>query len=256
LPHFAWKTQKGIKVTVAYTDVIGTTTAQIKSYIQGQYNAATAEDPAPTFLVFVGDVAQVPSSATGSQSLKQTDLYYASVDGDIFPEMYYGRMSATTTQQLDNIINKILYYERYEFADPQYLNNVTLIAGADATYNPAIGQPTIKYGTANYFNSSKGFTTVNEFGVSNDPNNTSESSGYTGCYDASKISVGFINYTAHCSETTWGDPELTISEINAFSNQAKYPLAVANCCLSGDFGTSECVGEAWIRAQDKGAVPT
>jgi len=253
-PFVAWKTQKGIKVTVAYTDVIGSTTAQIKSYIQQQYNAATAEDPAPTFLVFVGDVAQVPSSATGSQSLKQTDLYYASVDGDIFPEMYYGRMSATTTQQLDNIINKILYYERYEFADPQYLNNVTLIAGADATYNPAIGQPTIKYGTANYFNSSKGFTTVNEFGVSNDPNNTSESSGYTGCYDASKISVGFINYTAHCSETTWGDPELTISEINAFSNQAKYPLAVANCCFSGDFGTSECVGEAWIRAQDKGAV--
>ncbi|MGE0077834.1 MAG: C25 family cysteine peptidase [Bacteroidales bacterium] len=253
-PFIAWKTQKGFNVVTAYTDIIGTSTSQIKTYIQGQYNAATETDPAPTFLIFVGDVAQVPSSAVGSQSGKQTDLYYASVDGDIFPEMYYGRLSATTTAQLDNIINKILYYEKYEFADPSYLNQVTLIAGADGTYNPAIAQPTIKYGTANYFNATNGFSTVNEFGVSSDPNNSIESSGYTGCYDASKISVGLINYTAHCSETSWADPALSITMVNLFNNQAQYPVAIANCCLSGDFGTSECIGEAWLRAQDKGAV--
>lgn len=253
-PFVQWKTQKGIKVTTAYTDIIGTTPALIKTYIQQQYNAATPEDPAPTFLVFVGDVQQVPSSQTGTQSGKQTDLYYASTDGDIFPEMYYGRLSATTAQELDNIINKIIYYEKYQFANPEYLNRVTLIAGEDSDWNTRVAQPTLKYGTANYFNSSKGFSTVNEYGVTSDPNNPAAQSSYTGCYNSDKISVGFINYTAHCNETSWAGPSLSISSVNAFTNQYNYPVAVANCCLSGDFGTSVCIGEAWIRAQNKGAV--
>lgn len=253
-PFILWKQLKGFKVITAYTDEIGSTTDQIKAFIQEQYNSATAEDPAPSFLTIVGDIDQVPASATGSSTGRKTDLYYASVDGDMFPDMYYGRLSATSTTQLENIINKILYYEKYQFADPAYLNEVTLIAGADATWNPKVGQPTILYGTANYFNAGYGFSQVNEYGVSSDPNNPSSISGYTGCYGSDKISVGLINYTAHCSETGWSEPSLSISTVNSFTNTNKYPLAIGNCCLSGDFGYSECVGEAWIRAKDKGAV--
>lgn len=253
-PFIQWKTQKGFKVITAYTDDIGTLSAQIKSYIQQQYNSATADDPAPTFLVFVGDVAQVRSSQVGSQSQKETDLYYASVDGDMFPEMYYGRLSATTTQQLDNIVNKILYYEKYQFATPEYLNKVTLIAGEDATWNPRVGQPTIKYATANYFNANKGFSVVNEYGVVSDPNNPLAQSGYLNCYNPEKIAVGFVNYTAHCSEVSWQGPSLSIAAVNSFSNTNNYPFTVANCCLSADFGTDECIGEAWLRAANKGAV--
>jgi hypothetical protein len=253
-PYIAWKTKKGFFVDVAYTDVIGTTAAAIQTYIHGIYNSATETDPAPTFLVFVGDVQQVPASATGSSSGKMTDLYYASVDGDYFPEMYYGRLSAQNTNQLQNIINKILYYEQYQFEDPTYLNNATLIAGADGTWNPAVGQPTIKYATANYFNAAHDFNTVWGYGVANDPNNPNNSPGYTGCYSNERISVSFINYTAHCSETSWGDPLLSISAVNAMTNTNKYPLAIGNCCLAADFGYNECIGEAWIRAANKGAV--
>jgi len=253
-PYIAWKTKKGFFVEVAYTDIIGTTAAAIQTYVHGIYNSATETDPAPTFLVFVGDVQQVPASATGSSSGKMTDLYYASVDGDYFPEMYYGRLSAQNTTQLQNIINKILYYEQYQFEDPTYLNNATLIAGSDGTWNPAVGQPTIKYATANYFNAAHGFNTVWGYGVANDPNNPNNSPGYTGCYDNERISVSFINYTAHCSETSWGSPALSISNVNAMTNSNKYPLAIGNCCLAADFGYNECIGEAWIRASNKGAV--
>ncbi len=253
-PFIQWKTSKGFNVKTLYTDVIGTTAEQIKSYIQQEYNAGTFESPAPTFLVIVGDVEQVTASATGSATGKQTDLYYASVDGDMFPDMYYGRLSAQTTTQLNNIINKILYYEKYQFADPTYLNKVTLIAGVDGTWNPSVGQPTLKYGTANYFNSTKGYTTVNEYGVSSDPNNPSASPSYTGCYDNERVSVGFINYTAHCGQTEWSSPNLTKSTLDNHSNTNKYPISIGNCCLSGDFGYSECVGESWIRGANKGAV--
>ncbi|HDP55615.1 MAG TPA: hypothetical protein ENN24_08070, partial [Bacteroidetes bacterium] len=253
-PYVEWKTKKGFYVEVAYTDEIGTTSSAIQTFIHDKYNNATPESPAPTFLVFVGDVAQVPSSGVGSSSQKQTDLYYASVDGDYFPEMYYGRLSATTTTQLENIINKILYYEQYQFTDPAYLNNATLIAGADSYWNPKVGEPTVKYATANHFNSDNGFNTVWGYGIASDPNNPNNSSGYSGCYDNERISVSLINYTAHCSETSWGDPNLTSSTINAMTNINKYPLAIGNCCLSADFGYGECVGESWIRAANKGAV--
>lgn len=253
-PFIAWKKLKGFNVITAYTDVIGTTSTSIKTYIQNIYNSATEYDPAPSFLVLVGDVDQVPASETGSFSGKQTDLYYASTDGDMFPEMYFGRLSATTPTELENIINKILYYEKYQFADPSYLNNTTLIAGYDGTWTTKIAEPTIKYATANYFNASKGFSSINEYGVASDPNNASANSSYTGCYSADKISVGFINYTAHGSETSWQDPVLNNSSIATFTNANKYPLVIGNCCLSGDFGTTTCFGEAWIRAQNKGAV--
>ncbi len=253
-PYIEWKTKKGFHVEVAYTDDIGTTSNAVKEYVHAAYNDATAENPAPSFLVIAGDVDQVPASETGSESGKLTDLYYASVDGDYFPEMYYGRLSAQTTEQLENIINKILYYEQYQFEDPTYLDNATLIAGVDGNWNPKVGQPTIKYGTENYFNSDNGFNTVWGYGIADDPNNPNNSSGYTGCYDDEKIAVSLINYTAHCMETVWGDPQLTISDINSMTNSGKYPLSVGNCCLSAEFGTDECVGEAWIRAEDKGAV--
>ncbi|MDP3445777.1 MAG: C25 family peptidase propeptide domain-containing protein, partial [Ignavibacteria bacterium] len=89
-PFIQWKTKKGFKVVVAYTDVIGTSYAQIQTYVHAQYNAGTPADPAPSFVLFVGDTPQIPA-VQGSSSAKMTDLYYASVDGDYFPEMYYGR---------------------------------------------------------------------------------------------------------------------------------------------------------------------
>ena len=148
----AWKTMKGFNVIVAYTDEIGASTADIQSYIANIYNSATPEDPAPTFCLLVGDTPQVPASATGSATNKKTDLYYFSIDGDYFPEIYYGRFSARNTSELQPQIDKTLYYEQYQFEDPTYLDNVTLIAGEDGTWNPRVGQPTIEYGTQNYFN--------------------------------------------------------------------------------------------------------
>lgn len=237
-----WKTMKGFKVILAYTDEIGTSFSQIQSYVHDQYNQGTPEDPAPSFVLFVGDTPQIPASM-GSQSSKMTDLYYASVDGDYFPEMYYGRFSATNSAELLTQIAKTVYYEKYEFIDPSYLNDVTLIAGADGTWNPRIGQATVHYGTENYFNTAHGFANVNAY-----------LNSYSGCYDPDRIAVSMINYTAHCNETVWGDPLLTQSNVNAFANNGKYPIAVGNCCLAADFGYDECMGETWQRGVNKGSV--
>ncbi|OQX71689.1 MAG: hypothetical protein B6D62_01560, partial [Candidatus Cloacimonas sp. 4484_275] len=242
-PFIEWKTKKGFTVIVAYTDEIGASSADIQAYVHEQYNAGTPEDPAPSFVLLIGDTGQIPASAVGSSSNKDTDLYYCSVDGDYFPEMYYGRLSATNTSQLQPQIDKILYYEKYEFSDPSYLDNVTLIAGEDSSYNPTHGQPTINYGTDNYFNTAHGFTTINKYLTE-----------YTGCYETVNEGIAMINYTAHGSQTSWAGPSLTQSDVNSFTNNGKYPLAIGNCCLAADFGYDECFSETWMRKANGGAV--
>lgn len=239
-----WKTQKGFKVVLAYTDEIGTTLGAIQAYIHGLYNNATVDNPAPSFILFVGDTPQIPAYI-GTSSQKVTDVYYASVDGDYFPEMYYGRFSARSVGELLPQIEKTLYYEQYQFVDPSYLNRVNLIAGWDDYWNQQIAQPTIRYGMNNWFNEDHGYTDVYPYYGPSD---------YAGCYQNDKISVGMINYTAHCSETVWGTPALSASNIYSMSNEGFYPLAIGNCCESSQFGYGDCVGEAWVRADKKGAV--
>ena len=99
-PYILWKTMKGFEVIVNYTDEGYSSVAEIKTWIQTHYDAGTPEDPAPSFCLFVGDVAQIPASQTGVNSGKMTDLYYFSQDGDYFPEMYYGRFSANNLAEL------------------------------------------------------------------------------------------------------------------------------------------------------------
>ena len=238
-----WKTKKGFNVVEAYTDVIGSSASAIQTYVHDQYNAGTFEDPAPSFVLFVGDTNLIPASTVGSSSGKDTDLYYCSEDGDYFPEMFYGRMSARTLDHLQAQIDKILYYERYEFSDPTYLDDVTLIAGADGTWNTRVGQSTVQYGTQNYFNSTHGYDVINTYLTS-----------YSGCYDTVNDGLGLINYSAHCNETSWDDPRLSQSTVNSFTNVGKYPLAIGNCCLAADFGYTECIAETWMRQENAGAV--
>ncbi len=236
-PFIEWKTQKGFTVIVAYTDTLGSSVNSIQTWIHSQYNAGTPSDPAPSFVLLVGDTGQIPASATGSATYKVTDLYYCSVDGDYFPEMYYGRFSAINTTQAQTQVNRTLYYEKYEFADPSYLDDVTLIAGADGTWNPSVGQPTVLYGTNNYFNAAHGFDEVHAYLTT-----------YTGCYATIDDGICMINYTAHGSQTSWGNPSMTQSMVNALTNVGKYTLAIGNCCLACDFGYPECFGETWARA--------
>ena len=246
-PFIEWKTQKGFEVIVGYTDEIGTNTTAIKDFIQGLYDAGTPEDPAPSFVLFVGDNQQIPAY-NGSTGGHVTDLNYAKLDGsDIYPEIYYARFSAQNTSQLQPQIDKTMMYEKFEMPDPSYLGEVVMIAGMDSYWAATHGNGQINYGTDYYFNDEHGiysYTYLYPQSGSNSGNivnNVSEG-------------VGYINYTAHGSSTSWSDPSFTISNINSLQNYGEYPLAVGNCCLTNKFEESTCFGEAWLRAEDKGAV--
>lgn len=154
-PFIRWKTEKGYNVEVAYTDVIGTSTTNIKSYLQSLYSNTT---PPPTFLLLVGDVDLIPSFNGTTQNSHVTDLYYACYDGssDYLPDLYYARFSAQNATHLQNLINKTITYEKYQMPIKSYLDTVLMVAGVDNNYSSTYANGQINYATQNYFNSNNG----------------------------------------------------------------------------------------------------
>ena len=245
-PLIEWKIKKGFTIVEAYTDEpgVGTTTQSIKAYIENLYNAGTQEDPAPSFVLFVGDIQQIPAWNNGNGA---TDRNYCEFTGDLFPEIYYGRYSAQTTAHLQPQIDKTLLYEKYTMPDPTYLNEVVLVAGVDGSHGYDWGNGQINYGTINYFNEDHGILSHTYL---------YPASGSSSAQIIQNISEGvtFGNYTAHCSPSGWADPSFSISDISGLQNQDMYGLLVGNCCSSSEYQLDECFAEALLRAENKGTV--
>jgi hypothetical protein len=248
-PFIQWKTKKGFKIIEGYTNDpnIGTTTTSIKAYLAGLYNNPPAGYNPPAFILLVGDVAEIPAFS-GTSGSHVTDLYYAEYTGDKYPEVFYGRFSASTLAQLQPQIDKTLEQEQYLMPDPSYLGEVVMVAGADASHATTWGNGQINYGTNNYFNAAHGM-------LSHTYLQPEPSGGNYSTLIKQNVSngVGYANYTAHCSSSGWADPSFLISDIPALQNNHKYCLMVGNCCLSVKFeGT--CFGEEIVRAANKGAL--
>lgn len=114
LTSFAnYKQNIGYDVTVANTSVTGTTASDIQNFIQTQYNNTATR---PDFVLLVGDHADIPAS--GGESSGDdiddpiTDLNYARLAGDdYFADVFIGRFSVSSPEELQNIINKTIYME-------------------------------------------------------------------------------------------------------------------------------------------------
>ncbi|MCP4709159.1 MAG: T9SS type A sorting domain-containing protein [Planctomycetes bacterium] len=247
-PFIEWKRKKGFYVIEAYTDQpeVGNSTTSIKSYLQGLYDQGTPDDPCPSFVLFVGDINQVPSFS-GQSGSHVTDLHFCEYNGDYLPEMYYGRFSANNLVELQPQIDKTLEYEQYLMPDPSFLNEVVMISGVDAGHAPTWGNGQINYGTTYYFNEEHGITSHTYLYPE------------SGSSDAAIIQdvsdgVAFANYTAHGSSSGWADPTFSISDVAGLQNQSQYPLMIGNACLTNKFDVSICFGEALLRAENKGAI--
>ena len=242
----AWKTERGFRVIVGEigSPEVGSTSSSIQSFIHDLYESATPAQPAPSFVLFVGDVAQCP---TWQISGNPTDRPYCAVDGDYVPDIYYGRFSAVNSSQLQAILDKTMMYDQFTMPDPSYLDEVVLIAGYDTNFGSTHGNGTINYATGNYFNVAHG--------IDADVHLYPQSGGQASQIVA-EVSEGrsFVNYTAHGSQTSWSSPSFTQSNINNLQNYGKYGLVIGNCCLTSTYDYGECFAETWLRAEGKGAI--
>jgi subtilisin-like proprotein convertase family protein len=241
-----WKTERGFQVIVGVlgSPEVGSTKESIQAYIRNLYNSGTPERPAPSFALFVGDVEQVP---TWDMSGDASDRPYCAIDADLMPDIYYGRLSAMNTTQLQAILDKTLMYDQFVMPDPSYLSEVVMIAGMDSGHGQVWANGQINYGTTYYFNTAHGITSHTHL---------YPASGGQDAQIVQEVSEGcaYVNYTAHGSTTSWSDPSFTQSDINGLQNYGRYCLAVGNCCLTSTYDIPECFAETFLRAAGKGAI--
>ena len=253
-PLVDWKTKKGFIVVEGYTNDpnIGNTTTSIHAFIKDMYDNPI-DGIAPTYLLIVGDDGQVPSFDNGQHL---SDMYYCEFDGggDFYPELYYGRFSATIPEEVQVQVEKTITHEQYLFSDPSFLDEVVLVAGVDASMAPTYGNGQINYGTDNYFNVAHGLTVYNYLYGSGTPITSDMPQASAAIIADVSAGVGFANYTAHCGSSGWADPSFSTSDISGLQNFDEYGVMVGNCCQSNKFDVPVCFGEGLLRANNKGAV--
>ncbi len=246
-----WKKRQGMMVEVAYTDQseVGNTNTSIANFLKGKYTNATESDPAPTYVLLVGDIGLLPVFSTHiSGQDHKTDLYYFTwTDGDNLPDCYYGRFSVQNDSHLRIMLEKTMQYEQYAMPDPTYLDDAVLVAGSDNTFGPTHANGQMNYLSNNYINTAYGYSNVHLYRY----NSSSQAAQIRSDIGAG---VGYANYTAHCSASGWSDPVFETSHISAMNNADRYCFMIGNCCLSNKFDEYECFGEAITRTAKKGAV--
>ncbi len=247
-PWVDWKERQGYTVVIGVPgqDGLGTSNTDIRSWIMELYNSGNSDDPAPSFVLIVGEHSDIPGF-NGTTGAHKSDLYFGEMTGDFLPEMYVGRISAASESQVQDIVTKTLQYEQQAIDDPSYQGEVTMIGGVDSNYGPTHANGQINYGVNQYFNA--------EHNIYSHTYLYPESGSSEGdIINDMNSGIGFINYTAHGSETGWADPTINVGDAHSLTNDQKYFLAIANACLTAKFDYSECVGEAFLRQPNGGAV--
>jgi hypothetical protein len=240
LPFAQWKETQGYTVSIAnYSEIPGGGTNQaLYHYLQNAYETWVIP---PTYVLLVGDVDYIPTFK-GEESHTAADYYYTLMDAGPFPDLFLGRFPAATVRQVETMVQKTITYEAADFHQP-YVKNVSFLASTD---NHKIPEYTHTYIIDTYMI----------------PHNFTCDTFYTAKYDATTEQVidainkgrGLLVYSGHGSTTSWADgPPLNQSDISSLTNQDLYPFICSFACVTGDFTVSECFGETWMRAANKGA---
>jgi hypothetical protein len=249
-PFIRWKTQKGFKVRILYrgTGLAGNDYLQLKDTLTRIYKSATATDPAPEYLLIIGDTKRIPYYGSGGTG-NVTDMYYGEFDGngDYIPEMFIGRVPAADTTEVKTALNKIIQYEKFQFADTNSFSSRALItAGYDAGYASYMNAQ-IKYATSNYLTPANN---IQEFHFNYPQSYTSKDS----VIKLINKGISFINYTGHGDAMGWLHLNIKTPDIPSFQNKNMYPFVISNACSTGQFSQATSFGNRMVLSENKGAI--
>ncbi len=242
LPYVNWKIQKGIPTELVQWSTIGTTAAQLQTYIQNRYNG----DNDIAYVQLVGDAPQIPSLSSGGGGSDPTFSLVAGSDN--YPDIFIGRFSAETTAQVTAQINKAIAYERDVTTSDTWLSRAMGIASAegggsqgDNGESDIAHMNNIRTDLLGY-----GYTTVDQIydpGASATTVTTNVNAGR-----------GFINYVGHGADTYWVTTGFSNTNATALTNGNKTPFIMDVACVNGNFVSLTCFAEAWQRNANGGSV--
>jgi hypothetical protein len=249
-----WKNLSGISTWVKNTSETGSDTGSIRSYIESAYDTWT---PPPSFVLLIGDAEFIPVFYRTTHPYDGykigTDLYYFTVDGyDWFPDIFMGRISVDTPEQVEAVMNKVLNYQTKPIATPtSFYNNVLAAAYFQ-------DRPPYQDGYADRFflqtsEVVRDFLLSQGYDVERCYTKTEGSDpqyyyfgeplppGLTWDGDSIQINnainngVFLVNHRDHGGDVGWGDPAYYVDNVNSLANQDRLPIVFSINCETGHF---------------------
>ena len=233
-PLVVWKRQCGIDVEVITTAEAGGTAAGISQAIADRY----AETDGLTWVILVGDKAQVPTHQGAVDGSDSDSIYAMQAGDDLYPDLYVSRISATNPDEVAVQVAKFIAYEK----------------------TPAVGEAAAWYGRAAGIASDEGSpsdferaellrTDLLAYGYS-DVARIYQGFGGTRTEIAEAVDGGcsLINYLGHGSGTGWTSVPFGLVDVAGLSNDGRWPWIIDVSCSNGKFSLPECFAEAWLRA--------
>ena len=275
-----FRTKQGIYTKIMRLDEMGvTTTAQLKTYLHNAYNTW---DIPPVAVLLMGDhntnmAIGIPAETVSHPDYGSciSDNQYSDVNGNLLPDMVFGRMAAETATDMAVLVSKFLEYETQPCMQQSYYQNPITALGwqterwfqicseAVGGYWRNMGKTPVRInaiysGTPGNSWSSNQNTSmvVNYFGPSGTgyiPATPSELGGWSGGTPAQVVTAvnngAFaLQHRDHGFENGWGEPSFTSSHINSLTNVGKMTYVFTINCLTGKFNTaSPCFGEVFHR---------
>jgi len=246
-PFYRWKRQKGFRLEILYygAGMAGDNFTELKQSISNIWSASSADGHSPEYLLIIGDVARIPYFGNGNI----TDMYYGEFDGngDYIPDMYIGRIPAKDTTSVKSVVEKLIEYEKFQFAETnKFYSKALALAGKDASYASYMnGQ--LKYAITNYLTPAN---RINEFHFYY-PDGYTKKDSVMGLISEG---VSFINYTGHGTSAGWMHIDIKSLDIKNLTNKSMYPFIISNACRTAQFNDTASFGNKMALASDKGAI--
>lgn len=258
LPLITWKKEKGIETDFADIATVGNNQTSIKNYVSTYYG----QHSDLMFLLLVGDHQQVSSYNAGwsGSETKWSDSEYGQLAGnDKYPEIFVGRLPAASVTEVQTMVTRTVEYEKTPDMGSWYSTSI----GIGSDEGAGIGDD----GEADFQHMRNlrtkllayGYTTVHEFydgsqggaDASGNPNNSMVSS-------AVNNGASLFMYCGHGDQNSCVTSNYSSTDINAGTNNHKYPFVISVACNNGTFTNGSCLAETFVRATDsngpKGAI--
>jgi len=225
-----WKNKKGFEVSSVNTTQTGTSTSQIKNYIQNAYD--NWENP-PDYVVLVGDVSGLITIPTyyenwSSQQGAGDHPYSLLAGNDVLADVIIGRLAVNTINELQTVITKSINYERDPYMDdPDWFEEAILFS---------YGGPG-KIATCE---------TVEEYITIHNPEYSFSEIYYSNWIysldQALNNGASYLCWRSQGVDSGWNN-----NNINALNNGWMLSFGVLITCFTGDMN-GNCLGETFLRA--------
>ena len=225
-PLIDWKTISGMHVEMVDVATIGGST-QIKQFIADYYNTKGV-----TFVLLVGDAAQVPSSTVGGNDSDNNYVYI--VGNDHYPDAFIGRFSATTADHVNIQVARTIEYEKEPMTETGWWSECTGIASSEGPGDD--GEYDYQH-IRNLTDDLLGFTYTYNYEFFDGSQGGNDAGGNPSPADvAIAVNSGttIINYTGHGSNTAWSSSGFSNNNVNNLTNVGKWPFIFSVACVNGN----------------------